>query len=97
MPTINPAQGVMPYFVKRTVEEYAPIPKKIACPRLIWCAGSTATSSGEVMPPEGAGVSAMEYYRNAAIEKKAVANRFIGLRLILRVGWSMRASGHESR
>jgi hypothetical protein len=38
----------------------------------------------------------MEYYRNAA-EKKAVANRFIGLRLILRVGWSMRASGHESR
>ena len=60
-------------------------------------AGSTATSSGDVMPPEGAGDSAMEYYRNAAIEKKAVANRFIGLRLILRVGWSMRASGHESR
>jgi hypothetical protein len=26
----------MPYFAKRTLEEYAPIPKKIACPRLIW-------------------------------------------------------------
>jgi hypothetical protein len=49
------------------------------------------------MPPEGAEDSAMEYYSNAAIEKKTVANRFIGLRLILRVGWSMRASGHESR
>ena len=36
MPTINPTQGVTPYFAKRTVEEYAPIPKKIACPRLIW-------------------------------------------------------------
>jgi hypothetical protein len=54
-------------------------------------------TSGDVMPTEGAEDSAMEYYSNAAIEKKAVANRFIGLRLILRVGWSMRASGHESR
>jgi len=36
MPTINPAHGVTPYFAKRTLEEYAPIPKKIACPRLIW-------------------------------------------------------------
>jgi len=33
------------------------------------------------MPPEGAGDSAMEYYRNAAVEKP-VANRFIGLRIL---------------
>src|SRR5262249_31628917 len=49
------------------------------------------------MPPEGAGDSAMEYYSNAAIEKKAVANRFIGLRLILRAGSTMRASGMSPR
>jgi hypothetical protein len=35
----------------------------------------------------------MEYYGNSRY-RKTVANRFIGLRLILRVGWSMRASGH---
>src|SRR5262249_31112178 len=44
------------------------------------------------MSPEGAGIQRWSITVTPP-SKKPVANRFIGLRLILRVGWSMRPSG----